>query len=408
MSKWLFRFRALDTFFFRDGTPFHAEEPGVTPHGVFPPSIFTLQGAIRAALAYYIKEWVPGKKWPEELGKVETEGLPEEEKRKKWGEPDDLGCLRLSGPYLQVDGKRYFPAPLLLIGRKEDPEDNECSNHGKMEKYRELTRLKPTESCYTSDLGRELRFLEPEKKIPDSKLIAGWLDSEGMEAVLNGKVPDPQSVLIPGDKWKSERRVGIMRDINKRTAMDHHLYTITHIRPEQDVELVVEVSMNKDWQPLGKIMNPLGGEGRFAEVMVEEAGQNTDFPKMPAAEQFVDQDGKLRFTVSLLTPARYLDMKKAVLEGPPEIQKVLESEKNERCVSASVGKAIQVGGWNVAARWPRTLQSFLPVGSTWFYEASMDKLPELAKLHGTLTGKCKYKAYGMGQIMIGTWKQGGK
>ncbi len=390
MSKWIFRFRALDTFFFRDGTPFHAEEPGVTPQGVFPPSMFTLQGAIRAALAYHIKKWVPGKRWPEELGSVETEGRPTEELRKKWAEPDELGCLQLSGPYLQVDGKRYFPAPLLLIGRKE-------------EKCWKLTRLKPTESHYMSDLEEKLKFLEPEKKIPDSKLIAGWLDGGGMEAVLNGEVSDPQSLLIPGDKWKSERRVGIMREENKRTAKDHHLYTITHIRPEQDVEVVVEVSMNKDWQPLGKIMNPLGGEGRFAEVMVEEAGQHADFPKMPEAEQFLAQDGKLRFTVSLLTPARYSDMKKAVLEGPPKIKDIL---KSARCVSASVGKAIQVGGWNVVANWPRTLQSFLPVGSTWFYEASMDELPELARLHGTLTGKLK--AYGMGQIVIGTWKQGGE
>ncbi|MBA4603665.1 type III-B CRISPR module-associated Cmr3 family protein [Thermoactinomyces mirandus] len=392
MSKWLFRFRALDTFFFRDGTPFHAEEPGVTPQGVFPPSIFTLQGAIRAALAYHIKEWVPGKRWPEELGRVETKGRSAEELRKKWSEPDDLGCLRLSGPYLQVDGKRYFPAPLLLIGRKKEKE-----------KCWELTRLKPTTTRYTSDLGEELQYLKPEKKIPDSKLIAGWLNGEGMEAVLNEEVPDPQSLLIPGDKWKPERRVGIKRN-DKRTAMDHHLYTITHTRPEQDVEVVVEVAgLDQDWQPLGKIMNPLGGEGRFAEVMVEEAGQNTDFPKMPAAEQFVAQDGKLRFTVSLLTPARYPDMKKAVLEGPPKIQETL---KSVRYISASVGKAIQIGGWNVVARWPRTLQSFLPVGSTWFYEASMDELPELATLHGTLTGELE--AYGMGQIVIGTWKQGGE
>ena len=95
--KWIWRFRALDTLFFRDGTPFNMEETGVAPQGVFPPSIFTLQGAIRAAMAHFIKQWVPGKEWPKELGGeyIDTHGLSLEEKQESLGAAGFTGKFKV-------------------------------------------------------------------------------------------------------------------------------------------------------------------------------------------------------------------------------------------------------------------------------------------------------------------------
>ncbi|MBH8599290.1 type III-B CRISPR module-associated Cmr3 family protein [Thermoactinomyces sp. CICC 10523] len=394
MNRWIWAFRALDTFFFRDGTPFHAEEPGVAPQGVFPPPIFTLQGAIRAAMAHWKSGWAPGKDWPEELGKSEEKGLTEAEKRRRWAMPDDLGQLRLVGPYLRINGKKFYPAPLILIGRKKQEE---------MKADWELTRLVPDCFVHASDLGKDVFFPVPEKIIPNGRLVEGWLDREGMEAVLSGKVPAAAgSILLPEEKWKPERRVGIKRNRQTRTAEQSYLYTLTHVRPDREVEVVVEVSgLGEKWQPTGAQVIPLGGEGRLAEVTVESAKGDSDFPRMP--DSFSVQGDTLRFTVSLLTPARYVDMEQAVRHGPPEIRVALESA---RCVSASIGKAIQVGGWNVKVNWPRTLLSFLPAGSTWFYEAPLRESAKLFELHGTLTGELQ--SYGLGQIVIGTWNKGGE
>ena len=83
--KTVWTFRALDALFFRDGTPFHQGEGGfVQPKGTFPPTIMTLQGAIRTALAGW-RGWDPGREtdWPAELGG-----------------PEDRGVLQLYGPYL--------------------------------------------------------------------------------------------------------------------------------------------------------------------------------------------------------------------------------------------------------------------------------------------------------------------
>jgi CRISPR-associated protein Cmr3 len=388
--KWIWRFRALDTLFFRDGTPFNMEETGVAPQGVFPPSIFTLQGAIRAAMAHFIKQWVPGKEWPKELGGeyIDTRRLSPEEKRKVWAQPDSLGNLRLSGPYLQMHGKRYDPVPLVLYGTRE-----------------RLTRLSPTEKSDESDFLQVKFFLSPDRHLPDGKWIENWwIDREGMEVILEGGVPEPDSFLCPEDHWKPERRVGIKRGPN-RTAEDHHLYAVTHTRPDRDLEVVVEVSgMEEKWHVPEKFMIPLGGEGRFAEVTVEEkdAEDDSGFPCIPEEKQF-HQDGKGYFTVTLLTPGRYPDMKKAVNQGPPEIREHLSSAV---CLSAGIGKAVQIGGWNVARTWPRTLMTFLPSGSTWFYQADPEELVKLKHLHGVTTGE--YQEYGMGQIVIGTWKKRGE
>lgn len=386
--KWIWRFRALDTLFFRDGTPFNMEETGVAPQGAFPPSIFTLQGAIRAAMAHFIKNWAPGKDWPEELGGEykDTNGLSLEEKQEIWAQPDSLGRLSLSGPYLQMNGKRYDPVPLVLFGTKE-----------------QLTRLSPAEKSDESDFLQEKTFLSPDRNLPDGKWIEDWwVDREGMEAILQGGIPKPDSFLRPEDHWKPERRVGIKRGKN-RTAEDHHLYAITHIRPGRDLEIVVEVSgMDEKWHVPEKFMIPLGGEGRFAEVTVEEKYVESDFPSISEEKKF-HQDGKGYFTVTLLTPGRYPDMKDAVNQGPPEIREHLSSAV---CISAGIGKAVQIGGWNVAKTWPRTLRTFLPAGSTWFYQADPKELSKLMHLHGVGSGE--YKEYGMGQMVIGTWKKRGE
>ncbi len=88
---------------FSDGTPFHLGEGGsVQPRGSFPPSMMPLQGPIRTALARG-RGWRPNhpNRWPEELGT-----------------PDDLGDLRLRGPFLRFGGEpRLYPIPLVLFGK---------------------------------------------------------------------------------------------------------------------------------------------------------------------------------------------------------------------------------------------------------------------------------------------------
>ncbi|TCW35054.1 CRISPR-associated Cmr3 family protein [Laceyella sacchari] len=363
MSK-SWRFEALDTLFFRDGTPFHQGETGnILPGSVFPPLMLTMQGAIRTALACK-QGWIPDKK-----------GLPE---KLRLGTADDLGDLQLAGPYLRFKGERLYPAPLTLFGNK--------NGNGNWI----LTRLIPGPKV-DCDLGEGVRLPKLQKQI-DGELLNLWVTKEGMESILNIRFPEAKHLIEPDQLWKNEQKIGIMREEKTKVAKDKHLYSLIHIRPQAELEVEVEVGgISEDWHLQKTQALPLGGEGRFALVNVSDV---TDpLPRMP--ELPVSHDGQIRFTVTLLTPGYYQDMNQVVKEGPPHIPGT--------CVSASIGKAMHMGGWNLKENKPRPIKPLLPPGSTWFFEAKADQLAEIKGVHGSFTGE--KTAYGMGQLIVGIWKE---
>ncbi|HCX79638.1 MAG TPA: hypothetical protein DG577_09515, partial [Firmicutes bacterium] len=106
MTARLWLFEALDTLFFRDGTPFFMGETdsrGI--RSTFPPGMSTLQGAIRTALAAG-QGWHKGREWPEQT----------------LGSYDSIGSLKLQGPYLALAaaGKLdyLFPFPAAAVMHK--------------------------------------------------------------------------------------------------------------------------------------------------------------------------------------------------------------------------------------------------------------------------------------------------
>lgn len=361
-------FRAVDTLFFRDGTPFQQGEQGSSyPKSHFPPTFMTLQGAIRATLARRTG-WSPGGKckWPEELGT-----------------PDDLGQLHLEGPYLQYQGKRLYPAPFVLFGKLG---------------RESLTRLflgKPVD-C---DLGEQIRL----PQLPSGKKGAPlqvWLTCEGMEAVLNGNIPSEDQIYQPEDLWQEEQRVGISRDNRTRRVEEGQLYSITHVRPHSDLQVVIEVDGVPDtWDTIEHDIIPLGGEGRFASVEISQGSENRYLPAMPKLD--ISPDGSVLFTVSLLSPSYFQNLKQAIEKGKLEVP----SEILGTFVSASMGKVIQVGGWDLVNRQSRPLKPLLPGGSTWFFKGDQEHLKEIAALHGTFCGL--EGLWGCGKMVIGKWKEQG-
>lgn len=368
-QHWTFRF--LDTCFFRDGIPFNMGEGGyMLTNSFFPPFMTTLQGAVRSSLAAELG-WSPGRddKWPAELGG-----------------PEDLGSIWLRGPYLLKDGQQLFAAPLKLLARKAREEA------GSQVKYT-FVNLKPGPEVQC-DLGR-VRL-----PVPDVLLSGGaapknlFLTRTGLEAVLQGKLPKNVDIREKNQLWNEEPRTGLERDDAKRTAMDSRLYNCTHIRPQQGVEVMVDVAgVPSRWNIKNKLVVSLGGEGRLAEVRVETPC-STDVMQVPALPRLA-ADSKVRFTITLVTPGYYGDPNVTVLEGPPGVP--------GRCVSACLGKAVRAGGWDLARQEPRPLTPLLPAGSVWFYEAEADDLDKVKALHGQCLGD--KAAFGFGQVAVGKWEE---
>lgn len=361
--KW-WTFRSLDTWFFRTGMPFNQGEAStVLPESAFPPPMQTLQGAIRTTLARG-QGWVPKRRG-------EENPLPD-----GLGDGEDLGDLRLTGPFLKREDILY-PVPSLLVGEID-------------EGTWQLTRLRPGTEVET-DMGN-VRLPVPADTGIKAKNIQAWLTRRGMEMVLAEGTPSAEDLIKQDDLWKSERRIGLTRDEETRTAKDQHLYFSIHTRPTHGLTVVVGVNgIPSDWHP-ERVTIPLGGEGRMAEVEVREEGEDKSW--LPQPPQLQSRGGRLFYTATLITPGQYgRQMERVICKGPVELP--------GQCRSASIGKLESIGGWNLETNTPRPLEALLPAGSTWWMEADEAEWEQVLRLHGSKTG-CKTE-YGMGQLVIGTW-----
>ncbi|HEY8343747.1 MAG TPA: type III-B CRISPR module-associated Cmr3 family protein [Bacillota bacterium] len=366
-------FTLLDTGFFRSGQPFNAGEGGYSGvRSIFPPTINTLQGAIRTALAA-AKGWSPGKgQFPSELGT-----------------PEDPGVLSFRGPYLICDGEPYYQMPHLLIVKKESGPDA----------TKKFVFLAPGEPV-NCDLGENIRLPQPVEKLDGAGSVEGmYISKSCYTSLLAGRLPAKEEIEnhIKEKKsfWKEEPRIGLERNDETRTAEDSLLYRIQHIRPEKNVKIRVIVrGIPAGWPALsGKIL-PLGGEGRLSAVEVKNSSEEEQLNLLPGRPSLVPgTDGILRFTVTLITPGLFEDMKKAVRNGPPGIP--------GHCLSACLVRPQLIGGWDMVNWEPRPLIPYFAPGSTWFFEGVPEDLPVLEKLHGACIGE--KTAYGYGQIVIGKW-----
>lgn len=361
MSK-LWKFKALDSLFFRDGTPYNAGEGGQGQVAAnFPPYMTTLQGAIRTTLASG-QGWTPEepKKWPEVLGT-----------------PEELGKLILRGPYLFKGEEVLFPAPLLYL-QKIEIENISC------------TRMVPGKAI-ECDLGKK-RLPQPNQPLEGAKAPEGyWLKKSGLGKILAGELPTKTDIVDSRDLWKPEKRTGIELNLDTRTSQDSMIYSCVQVRPEKDVSLGVYVSgVPDEWHVQLPPVARLGGEGRLAAIKINN---NTGEDILPQPELHPAR-GIINFTVVLITPGFYKDTSHVIENGPPGIP--------GDCISACVGRAQKVGGWDIVNRCPRPLHPVIPAGSAWFFQAEEKELGNIRSLHGKCLGL--KEEYGFGQIVIGCWR----
>lgn len=375
---WLFR--PLDTLFFRDGSPFNAGEGsqmGVA--GTFPPSMRTLQGAIRALLARQAG-WREGEtsKWPASLG-----------------DENHLGELVLRGPYLGVkrdEGWEWlFPAPAHLL---------RLGNVGP------VVRLAPSKEGVLTDFSAQepVRLPRP-VGLPDRKgehqslkdVQDRWVTATGLQQVLAGEVP--HRLIRPSELWAQEPRVGIARERTTRTAAEGQIYSSVHTRLRKEVALAVRIEQSPiRWQPDQPAVITLSGQSRMATVEPFSAPDAPGAPApLPPAPSLEPTGNVLRFTITLVTPGVYsgADAYQVVRYGPDGIP--------GRVISACVGRLGQQGGWDIRNRRPRPLKPVLPPGTTWFYEADKQAVEAVRELHGRCLGP--EAEYGFGQVVVGKWEE---
>jgi len=349
----------VDTLFFRDGRPYNMDETQNDVKSVFPPSPYTVAGALRAALARKMG-WTGGK-WNREI-------------IDKIGDGNDLGPLRFFGPYLKSGGDLIFTVPSNLLAQKK--------KDGGWDEFR---RLRPGQ-VVQSDMGSVL-YPVLEDDIGGMKNIQGYLRASDMATVLWEDDISGIEPIAREKVWRHEFSVGIKRNIDNLTVEEGRLFSREFVRlgcdtggPEyRDVRMVAGIDGIEEVIE-GATM--LGGESKAAFIRM------TDDFELPAAPGGM---GTLNeFVVVLITPARINSLEQdGCIDGLPDHVKL---------VSACVDRPDMIGGWDFR-KGPLPLMPHLRAGSVLF--CSSDEGISPVDLNGLRIGHGT--EFGLGQILIGKW-----
>jgi len=371
-----------DMLLFRDGKPFSAGTE-TRARSLFPPTPFTVQGAIRARVLFSSgvspADYASGAT-PEARRLQELIGAPRR----------DYGRLRIRGPFLaRKEGEswvRYYPAPADLLVKEGT--DREKSSHAVL---RPLP-TPPWRANFPDDALCPLWL-----RIPDRlKEIRGWVSEGDLQAYLRGDTP--RKVCKEEEFLEREPRFGIALEASRRTVRESYLYLAEFLRLKEGVAFWVEVE-NLTEQRLGGASGwmQLGGEARAV-------GYRVTSPALPELLR-VPSPLPERFKVVLLTPAWFSGGWQP--EGG-DWRRFFTGAV--RLVSAAVLRYQALGGAYVDDRrrtgdFQKPMRRFVPAGSVYFFEArgEVRLRPGVAALTETPTGEADFGQIGFGLFAVGTW-----
>ncbi|MBU0500424.1 MAG: type III-B CRISPR module-associated protein Cmr3 [Gammaproteobacteria bacterium] len=370
MKTTALRFSAIDTWFFRESRPMEALG-GSELASLFPPPPRTLLGAVRTAIGD-----AQGVDW-KAFATDSAHPL-----RKIIGHGDDLGPLRLSGPWLNLNDVRLYPVPLFLLAK---------------EKEKDFTRLRIGAS-ETTCLG-QVRLPElPPAKQGYKPLERAWITGNGLRRLLAGDIPSPDDICPAKALFEEEPRLGIARDNSLRTAADGMLYQTRHLRPKPGLAIEAEIALHVGVKPPEGLVR-LGGEGRLAHLAAAAAQHLPEVPK---------PGGETRgIILVLLTPARFREGWLLPGFSPDELQgtRVWKGALHGIGLTlhaAVLGKAQREGGWDMANHRPRPAQNLIPAGSAYYLNVDGgDLATAIDQLHGKTIGEDQ--ELGRGLVACGLW-----
>jgi CRISPR-associated protein Cmr3 len=368
--------RPMDVWLFRDGKPFTAGEDHAA-ETLFPPSPFTLQGAIRTKVL--VDKGV-------NLAEFAKNGERNPDPDVGYG--DYFGKLRLRGPLLMrcKDGKweRLIPMPadVVKVGNR-------------YELLRPNLNLPFTTNLPENlpDKSLQLLWARTGERISEAK---GWLPESEWANYLQGQ--PPSQVVLTEDLFTFEPRFGIAIDADKGTTEEAMLYQARFVRLTKETALWAEVdgvSLNE-----GGFLR-FGGEGRAA--VYEALSQQESLRPL---SQFNFASNSKCFKVVLVTPAWFSG---GWQQKDGDWSKVFGASVH--LVGAAIPRPLLLGGFDVAKGVPKPMRTFVPAGAVYFFEAdepvqfpddfAFTETPDEVRRQNDNANA--WAQIGLGAVLIGVW-----
>lgn len=390
MTQSLWRFQAVDSWFFKESRPM--ESIGNSElNSVFPPPARTVAGAIRAAIAKFNN--VDWSKYSNDL-----------ELAAQLGNSDNFGSLHIKALYLSLQDEegnwhRLYPVPLNVVALKDQ----------KLNSRHRLRVGKPI-AC---DLGESVCMPTVDKEIRAEKTIYltdYWLKAASFFKVLQGDIPKTEEFIRTDDLLQIEPRLGIAINQQRRTVEPQKLYQTRHIRPRTNLAISVEIDgLTPEIQPKQGVIR-LGAEGRGSTFNVIHQQKLALLPK----PNLFENDYLQGLMLVLLSPLQqdYTE-KYSPLPGFKQnthqgitVWKGLINGIALTLYSAVLGRTQREGGWDLIKQQPRPVQSFIPAGSVFYCTVDNgDIATALSKLHlyQLDANPDSDKALGRGLLAAGLW-----
>lgn len=351
------QFTPLDTWFFREARP-HGSVGNSELGSVFPPPVRTLLGAVRTLMgdAWFTHHGSgEHKDWRSFASNTALQSLI--------GFGDDLGPLRVTGPFLQRNGQRLYPAPANLMVKEKD---------GKAHYF--LLDLGAPVHC---DLGR-VHLPSFPQQIPGLTEVVGskpadkhWLTHQGYKAVLEGQAPQAKEVLASKDLFTEEARLGIGRDNRRGGVQEGLLYQTRHLRLQKDISVEIELHgiANPSLLPTQTVLR-LGGEGRAAALQTT-ANAAAKLPHVELGEK------TRTFALYALSPSLCpagipAGIPTGFVHGKHDGYDCWTGQiagQNLRVLAVACQRPLREGGWNLAQHQARPVQSLLAPGSVLYVQS---------------------------------------
>jgi CRISPR-associated protein Cmr3 len=197
------------------------------------------------------------------------------------------------------------------------------------------------------------------------------------------------SLLEPKLLFAQDYKMGIQIDKKTKTAQESKLYRIDLTQFEKETSFVIEYELEDEkitFQPNGILK--LGGEGKTATYTIIEPTRvlNSMSDHRQKTLEKIQKEGY--FKLYFKTPAFLRSDWR-----PNEINGL-------KLISATVGKHLSIGGWDMETGKPKAMNRFIPAGSVYVYKIEDVDMEIQKRLHEELEKfEESYKGFGCFEIL---------